>query len=202
MFSGCSSLRTIPLLNTRLSLDYSFMLSGCSSLKTIPLLDTSSCTNFAQMFQNCTALQEIPLLNTSRGINFGSMFSGCFSLKNIPLLTLTPITGTVATYAGMFSSCLSLIEIPELQFQQTATTTIFSNMFAFSSPSAVCRIRATGFNQNITLPNPGQLAAKELNEIYTNLPTVTSRTITVTGNWGTATDNPAIATAKGWTVTG
>ena len=27
-------------------------------------------------------------------------------------------------------------------------------------------------------------------------------TITVTGNWGTATDNPTIATAKGWSVTG
>lgn len=25
---------------------------------------------------------------------------------------------------------------------------------------------------------------------------------TVTSNWGTASDNPAIATAKGWTVTG
>ena len=202
MFSSCSSLQTIPLLNTRLSLDCSFMFSACPSLKTIPLLDTSSCTTFAQMFQNCTALQEIPLLNTLRGTNFGSMFSGCSSLQSIPLLTLTPITGTVATYASMFSSCASLIEIPALQFQQTATTAIFSNLFAFSSPSAICRIRATGFNQNITLPNPGQLAAAQLDEIYTNLPTVTNKTITVSGNWGTAGDTPTIATAKGWTVTG
>jgi hypothetical protein len=37
--------------------------------------------------------------------------------------------------------------------------------------------------------------------LYTSLQTV-ARTITVTGNWGTASDNPAIATAKGWTVTG
>jgi hypothetical protein len=27
-------------------------------------------------------------------------------------------------------------------------------------------------------------------------------TLTVTGNWGTATDTPTIATNKGWTVTG
>jgi hypothetical protein len=53
-----------------------------------------------------------------------------------------------------------------------------------------------------TLPNPGQLAAAQLDEIYTNLPTVTSKTITVSGNWGTAGDTPTIATAKGWTVTG
>jgi hypothetical protein len=42
-----------------------------------------------------------------------------------------------------------------------------------------------------------------LNEVYTNLAGgVTGQTITVTGNWGTTADNPAIATAKGWTVTG
>ena len=44
--------------------------------------------------------------------------------------------------------------------------------------------------------------ALKLNEIYSNLETVTGKTITVTGNYGTASDNPSIATAKGWTVTG
>ena len=48
----------------------------------------------------------------------------------------------------------------------------------------------------------GTLSATALNEIYTNLATVTGQTITVSGNYGTASDNPAIATAKGWTVTG
>ena len=47
-----------------------------------------------------------------------------------------------------------------------------------------------------------KLSAAQLNAYYTALPTVASGTLTVTGNWGTATDNPAIATAKGWTVTG
>jgi hypothetical protein len=46
-----------------------------------------------------------------------------------------------------------------------------------------------------------ELSAAELNKIYTGLATAT-KTITVTGNWGVASDNPAIATAKGWTVTG
>jgi hypothetical protein len=47
-----------------------------------------------------------------------------------------------------------------------------------------------------------KLSAAALNSYYTALPTVTGQTLTVTGNWGTATDNPAIATAKGWAVTG
>jgi hypothetical protein len=100
----------------------------------------------------------------------------------------------------MFANCSSLKEIPSLIFQQTATTTIFSNIF--SSCNSLSRIRSTGFNHNISMPNSGQLAADELNEIYTNLPNVSSKTITVTGNWGTSADNPTIATLKGWTVTG
>jgi S-adenosylmethionine synthetase len=47
-----------------------------------------------------------------------------------------------------------------------------------------------------------RLSANALNEIYTNLPTVVEQTITVTGNYGNASDDPTIATAKGWTVTG
>jgi hypothetical protein len=47
-----------------------------------------------------------------------------------------------------------------------------------------------------------KLSATKLNEIYSNLKTVTGKTITVTGNYGTASDDPSIAIAKGWTVTG
>jgi hypothetical protein len=47
-----------------------------------------------------------------------------------------------------------------------------------------------------------KMSATALNAYYTALPTVTSQTLTVTGNYGVASDNPAIATAKGWAVTG
>lgn len=46
-----------------------------------------------------------------------------------------------------------------------------------------------------------KLSGAALDEIYTSLPTVVGQTITVTGNFGTATHTPSIATAKGWTVT-
>ena len=47
-----------------------------------------------------------------------------------------------------------------------------------------------------------KLGPVELDEIYTNLPTKTGQTLTVTNNWGTTSDNPSIATAKGWVVVG
>lgn len=63
------------------------------------------------------------------------------------------------------------------------------------------RCQATGIKVSTSFASC-TLGPDELNEIYTNLATVTGQTITVTGNYGTASDNPAIATAKGWTVTG
>lgn len=45
------------------------------------------------------------------------------------------------------------------------------------------------------------LSGPALDAIYANLATA-SKTITVTGNYGTASDTPSIATAKGWTVVG
>ena len=43
--------------------------------------------------------------------------------------------------------------------------------------------------------------ATALNQLFTDLPTITSKTITVVGCPGAATCNTSIATAKGWTVT-
>ena len=47
-----------------------------------------------------------------------------------------------------------------------------------------------------------KMSATALNEMYSILPIVTGQTVTVTGNYGTTSDDPTIATAKGWTVTG
>jgi hypothetical protein len=49
------------------------------------------------------------------------------------------------------------------------------------------------------------LSAPELVEIFNNLVTTTGQTITISGNWGASLLTPAeraIATGKGWTITG
>ena len=201
-FGNCYCLENVPHINSAKCTIFSGIFSGCYSLRTISSINTANGTDFGSMFGNCYGLRQVPPLNTSRGTNFNGMFNNCNSLESVPVLIVSPIVGTLSTtaYGSMFSFCYSLKEIPEIAFGQTANTNIFSSIF--TDCSGLQRIKATGLNQNITLPNPGQLSADELNEIYTNLPTVISKTITVTGNWGTATDNPSIATAKGWTVTG
>jgi hypothetical protein len=101
--------------------------------------------------------------------------------------------------ATMFNFCTSLTSIPALVTTAVGSSAGFNNLFA-TCPS-ISRIQAKDFRFTFTVASC-KLSATALDEIYTNLPTVTGQTITVTGNYGTAGDNPALATAKGWTVTG
>jgi hypothetical protein len=71
----------------------------------------------------------------------------------------------------------------------------------FGTCNSLARIEASDFSFTFFLGNC-KLSAAALDEIYTNLPSATGQTITVSGNYGITGDDPTIATAKGWTVTG
>jgi len=71
----------------------------------------------------------------------------------------------------------------------------------FATCNSLARIEAKDFRFTFSVANC-KLSAAALDEIYTNLPIVVGQTITVTGNYGIAGDDPTIATLKGWTVTG
>ena len=58
----------------------------------------------------------------------------------------------------------------------------------------------TGMAQNVYLNN-NDLSVDAIDEIFTNLPTVTSKTINVSNNPGSSGCDTTIATNKGWTVT-
>jgi surface protein len=194
MFSGCRSLKEVPLFNTASINSPSFMFFNCSNLETVPLFNFSSATNLSGLFAGCSILQEVPLftLRTSTAINASSMFDSCLSLQTLPLLNFSSATNL----SGLFAGCNSLVSIPALE---VTSSTNFSSIF--NTCSNLSRIEAKNFRFTFSVASC-KLSATALNEIYTNLPTVTGQTITVTGNYGTSTDNPAIATAKGWTVTG
>jgi surface protein len=195
MFAFCASLTSVPLLNTVVAADMSIMFSTCLALKSVPFFNTVAATNMSQMFLSCVSLKTIPMFNTATVTNMNSMFSGCTSLTEVPLLN----TAAVTNMASMFNNCLSLTSLPAL------VTTTVSSAANFNSVVGTCpslaRIEAKNFRFTFSVAS-AKLSAVALNEIYTNLPTVTSQTITVSGNYGIAGDDPTIATAKGWTVTG
>ena len=195
MFFNCSALQSVPLFNTSSVTSMTSMFSGCSALQSVPLFNTSSVTNMASMFYNCSALQSVPLFNTSSVTNMSGMFFNCSALQSVPLF----ITSSVTSMASMFQSCISLQSVPTLNCSNATAITSFA-----LSCNGLKRCQATGIKGTVSFASC-TLGATELNEIYTNLADLTglpSQTITVTNNYGTATDTPAIATAKNWTVVG
>ena len=44
------------------------MFYGCSSLQSVPALNTANVTNMTNMFQGCSSLQSVPVLNTANVI--------------------------------------------------------------------------------------------------------------------------------------
>ena len=107
MFTNCSNLTSIPLLNTSSVTKMNEMFYNCSKLTSIPQLDTSKVTSMSYMFYYCRKLASIPLLNTSSVINMNEMFHNCSMLTSIPQLD----TSNVTNMSSMFSGCSNLEEI-------------------------------------------------------------------------------------------
>jgi surface protein len=194
MFQGCSSLQTVPLFNTQNVTSMTSMFNICSSLQTVPLFNTQNVTSMSSMFSGCNSLQTVPLFNTQSVTTMGFMLTFCSSLQTVPLFN----TQSVTNMSTMFNNCSSLTSVPALNTTAVTSSANFNNMFL--NCNNLARIEAKDFLFSFSVANC-KLSAAALDEIYTNLPTVTGQTITVTGNWGTASHDPTIATAKGWTVT-
>jgi surface protein len=219
MFSSCNALQTVPLFNTAAVTNMSNMFNSCSSLQTVPLFNTSAVTNIVAMFSSCNALQTVPLFNTAAVTSMSGMFQNCFSLKTVPLFNTSVVTdmstmfngcnalqtvplfntAAVTNMSNMFNSCNSLAAVPALTTTAVTSSGSFASMFNICN--SLARIEAKDFRFTFSVASC-KLSATALNEIYTNLPVAVGQTITVTGNYGAATDDPTIATLKGWTVTG
>ena len=165
-------------------------------LEQVCLNELGNILSFSNLFANLFKLESVVITSNIVSVtNMSSMFSSCSSLQTVPLFN----TASVTTMNGMFNSCRSIANIPELITTTVTSSGSFSNIF--TSCNSLARIEAKNFRFTLSVASC-KLSGTALDEIYTNLPTVTGQTITVTGNYGTESDNPSIATAKGWTVTG
>lgn len=202
-FRSCYSLISLDCSNWDISKVTSFNSTflTCYALNSFkaPNVTTPSLWDMTNAFNSCYSLQELDLSSWIAGniTSLNGTFSSCFSMERVVLSGWNTSKVTNATNA--FLTCQALNKIPAINL--SAVTTLTSGGFCAGSNS-LTRIEATGIAQTVNVSNC-MLSATALNEIYTNLAgPVTSRTITVSGNYGTASDDPSIATAKGWTVTG
>lgn len=193
MFNACSNLVSVP--------DYTWtfatnavlngMFNSCLSLITPPALNTTGVANFTGMFISCSSMTTAGSWNTASATAMSNMFNGCTRLTVAPVFSST---AAMTNWGSIFLGT-SITEIPAYNLN---SVTAYAN---YASTGTVSRVQVTNTRFTISYAQC-RLAGAQLDELYTNLPTITAQTITVTGNWGTATDTPTIATAKGWTVTG
>jgi hypothetical protein len=162
----------------------------------------SNATDTNNMFRFCRTLERVPntFVTGATLATANAMFYECYKLTNCPGITLSG----VSNLTEFFYNCRAIKEIPDRQLRINAAGT-YTNMFFQNWSLSYCGL--SGFTgANVSFENCS-LGATALNTIYTNLGVAGAsgtgaRTITVSGNWGTANDNPGIAHAKGWTVTG
>ena len=174
MFSGCSSLISIPKIDTSNVTNMKYMFSYCRSLTTIPALDTSNVTTMESMFYWCKLLTTIPPLDTSKVTSMESMFYGCNLLTSIPLID----TSNVTTMDSMFYTCSSLAYLGGFKNLHISVT----------------------FNFLDQCPN---LTVESLMNVINNLARVSGKSLKFgSTNLGKLTaEQKAIATNKGWTLT-
>lgn len=203
VFDSAFSLRRVIFpdgsLQSVTSLVYAF--NNCYSLTymTFPAGSLqSSLTSISAAFFGCANLKRVVWPDDSLGsvTNASNLFTGCNSLTyayfpNGALVSVTNIS-------TMFSTCSALTWV---RFASGSLGSVTSATSPFNACNALRRIENFGCPITVSLQDCN-LGPAELDEIYTALPSVTSKTITVTGNWGISGDTPSIATAKGWTVTG
>ena len=231
LFNGCRSLKKFPkVINTQNVTNFSSMYNACQALEIAPYLNTTSGTNFANMYNttglrafdaawgntfnmpNATdtnnmfrfnrMLERVPdTFNTGATLTAANaMFYECYALTKCPTINLSG----VANLTELFYNCRAIKEIPNINLR-TNTAGTYTNTFFQNWNLSTCGMSGfTGANVSFASCS---LGATALNEIYTNLGVVgasgaNARTITVSGNWGTVSDTPSIATNKGWAVSG
>ena len=210
-FSNCPSLISATLPTSAPALTFlSGMFLNCTSIETVTLPATVGPVNSVSIFAGCTSLKTITLPTTqmSSVANAGSFITQSGSLTTINNLDkLGSLTATPLVYAESFLS--STLTLTSLSFSCP-----FS-MLSVNGPSA------TFFNKlnSLRLLNAGagqwnsgtapqldvsycDLGVAALDQLFTDLTTVTSKTINITGCTGALGCTRSIATTKGWTVTG
>lgn len=213
MFRDMVMLREVDLRGAQ-PINLSHWFNGCALLEKITGLDTSLATLFNLAFYNCNALRDFSWISFAQATDMSSAFVNCYELK-----TITINSPTITSLSATFNGCLSLRRAEVIAPNATSAANCFIACQLLTDVTLHTKANAartstytkanmlswindlSGSSMTMSLASCN-LNTAALNRIFTDLGTVTSATITITGTPGAATCDRSIATAKGWTVTG
>jgi surface protein len=201
LFRGCINLQSVKCSTWNLSactaIDQVFM--GCGALEDVNISNwnVSNVQLFSYALQGCQSLRNINVAswNTSKATTINNMFESAQSLTDV--ITTNWNLSACTNASNLFNSCGNLRKVGPLNLSDV---TNLGGSFA-TSCNSLANVAISGIKTSVNFSNC-QMSATTLNTLYTNLSTVVGQTITVTGNYGTTSDDPTIAQNKGWTVTG
>lgn len=195
-FQYCDRLTTLQTYDYTNATTLSSMLDGCYSLNSVPNFNiTTLCYSLSYLCQNCWSLEKAPTFSDSSGVTIiQGMLTACKSLTTIP----SYVFGVIASSGlNTFASGMDSLQImPSITIGNSYTANTNVLQYNYSLKRMLMPLK-----YSFSVAN-AKMSASALNEMYSILPTVTGKTVTVTGNYGVSGDDPTIATAKGWTVTG
>lgn len=188
-----------PTVN-RLDLAFSY----CTSLRIIDLNNcTGNVTNFASFASFTPSLKYIKNLNTNSAQDINTMFgqstsgAGGSSLLETPIITSNTITNANA-FAINLNACKKIGAI-------NVNGLTGSALAQFSGLNSLEWCDMYNISETISFTTSPLLSREALVNIFNNLATVSGKTINITGCLGASsltTAERAIATGKGWTITG
>jgi surface protein len=224
MFAGCESLFTIPQFNTS-SVTNMISMFNTAGVVFLPALQTANVVSFNAMLNNALSIQMINGLNMSKASNSSNGSLGTSAAQNITRAVLTGmrwsqssifVNGNMgATELDEMYTALAVLNpnVTNASGNGTTVTYTVSDISAFVAARTVTMTGIDPVAYNLT--NVTVASVNTANNTFTvnNAATGTyvsggvaaiqdNRTVVVTSNPGTASDNPSIATNKGWTVTG
>lgn len=222
MFSTCYGITEVPAFNTANVTTMDSMFSTCFSLRKVPTFNTANVTDIDSMFSSALMLNEIPAFDfgkvttassafsttdlrkasfTNMGVSFSvsGMNISSTQLNNIytNLITLpTAKTITAATWSGTTNYTYTYTTSVAHGFRvgQTVTITGATPTVWNRTGATITAVTSTTFSLATTTTLPTTWTSGGTTAI--------SATVTVTNAFGATGDNPAIATAKGWTISG
>ncbi len=109
VFRDCSSLISIPAIDTSNVTTFNGAWRGCTSITTIPSsYDFSKATNMFGAWWDCTSITSFPAINSANCTTLQSTFRDCNSLLTAPTLD----TGKVQKFQNTWENCSSLTSFP------------------------------------------------------------------------------------------
>jgi hypothetical protein len=213
VLQNCSNLTgvTLPTSMTLVTAVNS-LVQSCVTLKSIVMpASAPAITNYGSAFASCNGLNNITFPTSAQNSLsvLGSTFNQCWSLTGLTNTQSLGNSGTTGTIYVDFSGADNF-QLPLLDMYCKFSKFVLTGQATKLTPLASLRLRNTGTGQyagtspqiNISYNGLGQAA---LVQVFNDLPTLTSKTINITGCSGAAALTPAeraIATGKGWTIVG